>query len=145
MRPNIRRKLLELLDDVEQAQIYVQQNFIGRVDHMGDKYERIDVTGSQGVAIGRGASATVSDSVNQVGDPALTAGLRDLAEKVKGSGNDDAALEAELIDKAADKAEAGDEKGAVALLKKVGGWALGIATTVGSAALTGFLKTHGFG
>jgi hypothetical protein len=145
MRPNVRRKLLDLLDDVERAQVYLQQITIGRIDHMGDKYENIEVSQSQGVAIGRGAHSAVSDSVNRSGDPHLVSALKDLASRVRATDNEDADLDAELIEKAAAKAEAGDEKGAVGALKKVGSWALGIAATAGSAALTGFLKTHGLG
>ena len=145
MRPNVRSKLLELLDEVEQAVKYVVEELVLGDKVMGDKYEDIDVKGSQGVAFGRGASANVTGSVNQSADPELVAALRDLASKVRESGKDDAAIEAEIIESAAAKAEQGDEKGAVSLLKRVGKWALGIGTTVGTAALTGFLKTNGIG
>ncbi|HEX8449191.1 MAG TPA: hypothetical protein VF652_06330 [Allosphingosinicella sp.] len=143
MRPNVKTKVLAFLEEVESAgtliQTLVQGDYI-----MGDKYEDISATG-QGIAIGRGARAEVSDSVNQVGDPEVVAALRDLAAKVRRSGKDEAAIEAEMIENAAAKAEQGDEKGAVALLKKVGKWALGVGTTVGTAALNGFLKSHGLG
>jgi hypothetical protein len=146
MRPNVRRKLLSFLDDVERAQVHVSQHFnVERIEHMGDKYGDISVSGSTSTAIGRGASATVKDSFNRSVDPDVVAALRDLAGRVRQSGNEEAATDAEMIETAAKKAEQGDEKGAVSLLKRVGTWALGIGTTVGSTALTGFLKTHGIG
>jgi hypothetical protein len=144
MRPNVKAKVLEFLKEVESARTVIQ-NLVQGDYIMGDKYSDISVTGSQGTAIGRGAGATVTGSINQVGDPEVVAALRDLAAKVRLSGNEDAGIEAEMIENAAVKAEAGDEKGAVGLLKKVGKWALGLGTTVGTAALSGFLKAHGIG
>ena len=144
MRPTVKAKVLEFLNEVESAQTVIQ-NLVQGDYVMGDKYEDINVTGSQGTAIGRGARADVSGSVNQSGDPEVVAALRDLAAKVRQSDNEEAAIEAEMIENAAAKAEQGDEKGAVSLLKKVGKWALGVGTSVGTAALSGFLKTHGIG
>lgn len=146
MRPNVRSKLLELLDEVEQALPAIQEivQNIGKVELVQNKYGDVKVENSQGTVIGDG-TATVTDSVNQVGNPELVSALRDFAAKVRAAENEDAAIEAEMIESAASKAEKGDEKGAVALLKKVGSWALGIGTTVGTAALTGFLKANGIG
>jgi hypothetical protein len=141
MRPNVRGKVLDLLDEVENAQTVIQ-NLVQGDYVMGDKYQDIDASGGQGIAIGPGARAQVSDSVNQALDPQLISALRDLATRVRDSGNPEAGIEAEVIESAAKKAEEGDEKGAVAYLKRAAGWAVGLGTTVGSAVLTAFLKAH---
>jgi hypothetical protein len=146
MRPNVRSKLLGLLDEVEKAVTYVANMELVMGDKvMGDKFENIDVSNSSNTAIGRGAQSAGRDIINEGANPDLVAALRELAGKVRASGNEDAKTEALLIESAADKAEEGDEEGAAGLLKKVGKWALGVGTTVGTAALTGFLKMHGIG
>ncbi|HYJ29931.1 MAG TPA: hypothetical protein VEW25_06275 [Allosphingosinicella sp.] len=140
MRPNVKAKVLDFLKEVESAQTFIQ-NLVQGDYVMGDKYEDITATG-QGIAIGRNSSARVSDSVNQSLDPQLISALKDLAAKIRESGNPEAEVEAEVIEAAAKKAEAGDEKGAIGHLKKAAGWALGLGTTVGSVVLSAFLKSH---
>lgn len=139
IRGNVKKKLLALLKSAAGAhaiEVHVEGDLV-----MRDKYGDISATG-QGIAIGTGATATVTGSVNQSLDPQLIAALLDLASKVRDSGQENAGIEAECIETAAKKAEEGDEKGAIAYLKKTGAWALGLATTVGSTVLSAFLKAH---
>jgi hypothetical protein len=143
MRGNVRKKLLEFLDEVEKAILQVNIGEVNMGDTIGgDKYE---VSNSPHAAVGPGAQAAGGNIINQEANADLVAALRELAGKVREADNNDAAVEAELIESAAAKAEEGDEKGAAGLLKKVGKWALDVGTTVGTAALTGFLKMHGIG
>lgn len=138
IRPNIARKVLDLIDVSISATInvYIQEAV------MGDKYENINSTG-QGIAIGRGATATVSGGTNAIANAAdVQAALSALAEHIKGLNKEDSSTEAILIEVAAKKAADGDEKGAAALLKKSARWVLDIAKSAGSAALAAFFKTH---
>jgi hypothetical protein len=152
IRPNVARKLLSFLEICEAAPSSLSAIHFGDEVHgdkitgdkiMGDKYENIDVSG-QGVAIGRSASANVSQSANApVRAESVASSLTSLAEMVrKQPGRDDAEIEASLVEAAAKKAEAGDESGAGALLKKSAGWVLDLAKSAGSAVLAGFLKSH---
>ncbi|WP_035655583.1 hypothetical protein, partial [Bradyrhizobium sp. STM 3809] len=123
IRPNLVRKMLQFLDLSEAANLQVSGGInLGDGDMvqgdkvMGDKYENIDAKG-QGIAIGRGATAKVTASSNNV-DSIHTA-LASLADEVrKQSGRDDAETEATLVEAAAKKAGEGDEAGAAAILKK---------------------------
>ena len=109
---------------------------------MGDKYENLDISG-QGVAVGRGATATVQQSTNAPNAEAVAASLISLAEIVrKQSDRSDADVEAALVETAAKKAKEGDEKGAAGILKKSAGWVLDLAKSAGSAVLVAFLKAH---
>ncbi|HWK94707.1 MAG TPA: hypothetical protein VNR39_04710 [Pseudolabrys sp.] len=151
IRPNVARKLLNFLELSENAFGAVSSINFGDDIHgdkvmgdkvMGDKYGKIDISG-QGVAVGRGANATVSQSTNApVNVETVASSLSGLAELVrKQSGREDADVEASLVEAAAKKAEAGDEKGAAAILKKSASWVLDLAKITGSAVLTAFLKS----
>jgi len=142
MRPNVRDKLLDLLDRARESMIKVETLIIGGDVVEGDKIEVGDISNSTGIAVGRQATATVTDSGNQGVDPAVIEGLLALAKQVRLSGHDDADVEAEILENAAKKAKDGDEKGAVSYLKKASTWALGLGTTVGSAVLTTYLKAQ---
>lgn len=141
IRPNVKAKVLDLLGEVETAQIVIGTYYGG--DHvMGGKYEGIKVENSPGTAIGEEASVTISDSFNRSADPELISALREFAARVRESGNDDAEVEAECIETAAKKAAEGDEKGAIAYLKKASTWTLDLAKSAGSSLLSAYLKAH---
>ncbi len=138
MRPNIKRKLIHILDDVAAAATVINNVFGDKV--MGDKFENNTISG-QGVALGRGARASVNNSTNNQGlDPELISGITALAKAVRDTGRSDANIEAEVIDAAAKKAEEGDENGVVAYLGKAAKWTFDLASSVGSSALNAFLK-----
>jgi hypothetical protein len=61
---------------------------------------------------------------------------------VRAEGRADADVEATVVEAAAAKAGAGDEEGAVAMLKKSAGWVLDIAKSAGSAVLVAVLKSR---
>ncbi len=141
IRPNVARKVLELLDISQMASIQVTGDF-NMEKVMGDKFEDINVSG-QGVALGRGAQATVSHSTNAPRSGAeLAEALTALAGLVRAEGRADADVEATVVEAAAAKAGAGDEEGAVAMLKKSAGWVLDIAKSAGSAVLVAVLKSR---
>jgi len=141
IRPNVVRKTIELLDISEMANIHVTGDF-NMEKIMGDKFEHIDISG-QGVALGRGAQASVTQSDNAPSNETLSSALDALAERIrKQGGKADAEVEAVLLDAAAKKAEGGDEAGAAAILKKSAGWVLDIAKSAGSAVISAFLKSH---
>jgi hypothetical protein len=141
IRPNVARKVLELLDISQMASIQVTGDF-NMEKVMGDKFEDINVSG-QGVALGRGAQATVSHSTNAPGSGAeLAEALTALAGLVRAEGRADADVEATVVEAAAAKAGAGDEESAVAMLKKSAGWVLDIAKSAGSAVLVAVLKSR---
>jgi hypothetical protein len=140
IRPNVKSKLLDLLDRASKvSEQTIVSTFVQGDIVMGDKFENVTATG-RGIAIGRGAKASADSTVNQTIDPAVIAGIKELAEKVRTSGNADAKVDSEMIATAAAKAEEGDEEGAVGYLKRAGKWALDLAVTAGSVALKGFLK-----
>ncbi len=142
IRPNIVRKVLELLDISQLSNISVAGDF-NMEKIMGDKFEHIDVSG-QGTAIGRGASASVTQSNNAPTNvETLSKALSSLAEHIRNqTGKEDNEVEATLIDAAAKKAESGDEAGAAAILRKSAGWVLDVAKSAGSAVLVTFLKSQ---
>ena len=134
IRPNIRKKLLALLEYSEQAINHIHNDH--REIIMGDKYDNIDAKGD-GIAIGRGTSAVV----NKVNSDELAGALSELAMLVASSGREDAAAQAVLVETAAEKAKEGDEEKAGSLLKSAAGWVLDAAKTIGSAALAAFIKS----
>lgn len=138
MRPNLVAKILTFLALCDASNIQVEGPLMETV--MGDKFENIDVNNSQGTAIGRGASATVTGSSILKADATLPESLDWLAKQVRASGHEDADAEAAMVAAAAKKAAAGDDDGAVAWLKKSGKWVLDIAAKSGSALLTAFLS-----
>jgi hypothetical protein len=145
IRPNLARKVLQLLDISEASNITVLGDFnledkVEGDKIMGDKYQDVTATG-QGIAIGRGAKAEVSHSSHDI--QTIQGSLASLADTVrKQSDRADAEVEATIVDAAAKKAADGDEKGAAAILKKSAGWVLDLAKSAGSAVLVAFLKSH---
>jgi hypothetical protein len=149
IRPAVARKLLQFLDLSEASRVNIDNLSLGDDIHgdkiegdyvMGDKYGNINVTGSQGTAIGREAIANVSGSTNNAN---LTSSLESLANEIrKQADKPDAEVEATLVEAAAKKAQKGDETGAAAILKKSASWVLDLAKSAGSAALSAFLKSH---
>jgi hypothetical protein len=109
---------------------------------MGDKFEKIDISG-QGVALGRGASASVVGSENAPSERESVANsLTDLAKLVRSRAeSQDSEVEAIVVEAAAEKVKSGDDTGAAALLKKSAGWVLDLAKSAGSSALTAYLKS----
>jgi hypothetical protein len=110
----------------------------------GDKIDRVTTSNSQGVAIGRKAKSSVSQSSNSTTDSeALSNALTALAKHVRDqTGKEDAEVEATLIDAAAVKAQAGDAGSAAAILKKSAGWVLDLAKSAGASVLVAFLKSQ---
>jgi hypothetical protein len=145
IRPNVKAKLLNLLDDAVAAHQVIAnvmiENYIAGDNVMGDKFENIDVSG-QGVAIGRGAQSRVSGS-NYTTEiyPNLAADLKLLADAVISSGRPDAEVESLLLKEAAKKAEEGDEGGVMSYLGKAAKWTFELASTIGAAALSTFLTS----
>jgi hypothetical protein len=73
----------------------------------------------------------------------LARDLRGVSDFVAGAPNKpDAEAQGKMLEEAAEKAEEGDEAGVVAALGKTAKWALELATTVGGAVLTAYLKTR---
>jgi hypothetical protein len=137
IRPNVVKKVIELLDISEMSNIHITGDF-NMEKVMGDKFEHIDVSG-QGVALGRGAQASVSQSTNAPSET-LSSALDALAGLVrKQAGRADADVEATLLSTAAKKAESGDEAGAASSSRS---WVLDLAKSAGSAVLAAFLKSH---
>lgn len=140
IRPNVGKKLMLLFDQSQSASIIMAETLSMELI-MGDQYKNVDVTGSQGVAIGRGASAKVEGSSN-VNAEQLSSELLALADTILAhKDKPDADIEATLVKAAAEKAKAGDEAGAAGLLKKSASWVLDIAKTTGSAVLAAFVKS----
>jgi hypothetical protein len=147
----VERSFLSGLSEVQRqlqpsGEVAGLEDAISRVEMevvMGDKFEGINVSG-QGVAIGRGAQADVRQSKNAPSSGlALDEALSTLAESVRRQpGQADADVEATLVEAAVKKAQAGDQAGAAAVLKKSASWVLDLAKSAGSTILSDFLESH---
>ena len=145
IRPNVAKKILALLDISELNNLHIAGDFNWE-KIMGPKYENIEVTGSQGVAIGNSAKATVENSSNssQLNQSVqLSEELARFADSVRSRTDmPDFELEATLVDLAATKAKSGDEPGAAAILKKCATWVLDLTKSVGGTVIGSFVKAH---
>ncbi|MBN9671193.1 hypothetical protein [Roseibium aggregatum] len=137
IRPNVAKKLLKLLEDAEASQQTVNQYYKQEII-MGDKYSDIDVKG-EGIAIGRGASATVSKGDNAD----IAEVIREIAKTIRETKDrPDAEVQAVLAESAAEKLKEGDEKTAGSLLSKMSGWALDLLKASGTAAVAALVKSY---
>lgn len=142
MRPNVVKKMLRLVDVSDMSAV----NVIGNVHVekiMGDKFSDIKVAG-QGVAIGKSAYASVNSSANILENNAsLPDALNALAAVIRHqTERSDREIEAVLIESAAAKAKAGDEKSAADLFRKTASWVLDVAKSSSSAVLSSFLNSY---
>lgn len=133
IRPNVKLKVLTLLDVMESS------NIANVEVKLGDEYKGIRATGD-GIAIGRNATAqSVKIGANKEGS--LSEALMWFADQVRASGQADASIQVQYVENAAKQAKEGTEDDAWGWLKKSAGWVLDLAKTAGSAVLEAFVKS----
>lgn len=138
-------EITEISTEIQPAVLNLNPIFLGDTKMSGDSYETRD---SQVGAMGRGASSVNSNFV-QTNSAPLAGDLSELArelnllrEAMKSSdGNIEGDIAIGEIAQASMAAAAGDEETTKGHLAKAGGWALGVANSIGAAVAAAAIKT----